>query len=70
MIDRIAYDEEASILRIAFRDTGTYLYYDVPQAVYEDLAEAASAGAYFNEHIKPHYRCARDPARRRFGPNA
>ncbi len=70
MIDRIAYDDAASILCITFRDTGKYLYYDVPRAVYDALCAAPSHGAFFNAHVKGRYRFARDPERRRFGPKA
>lgn len=70
MIEGVGYDEAASILCITFRETGKYLYYDVPRALYEGLCNADSLGAFFNAHIKDRFRCVRDPARRRFGPNA
>lgn len=68
-IDRIAYDGERAVLSIWFRETGRYLYQDVPGAVYEALRTAPSAGRYFNRCIKPRYRCIRDPGRRRFRPD-
>jgi hypothetical protein len=68
MIDHVAYDEAASVLCITFRDSGKYLYHEVPRAIYERLCRADSLGAFFNAHIKDHFRCERDPARRRFGP--
>jgi hypothetical protein len=70
MIDRIAYDVAEATLCIWFRGTGKYLYFDVPADVYEALGRADSAGTFFNERIKGHFRCVRDPTRRRFGPNA
>lgn len=70
MIDRIAFDDDLGILSISFRDTGTYLYYDVPPETFEAFCQAASAGSFFNELIKDRFRYARDPERRRFGPNA
>ncbi|KPH66932.1 hypothetical protein ADT71_03650 [Novosphingobium sp. ST904] len=70
MIDCIGYDDKTSILSISFRDTGTYLYYDVPAETFEAFCHAASAGSFFNELIKDHFRYARDSERRRFGPNA
>ncbi len=69
-IDRIGFDDDDGILSVSFRETGKYLYYDVPAAVFEAFCQAPSAGAFFNECIKDHYRCRRDPERRRFGPNA
>jgi hypothetical protein len=70
MIDRISFDDEASTLCVSFRDTGKYLYYDVPDTLFDALCEAPSVGTFFNEKIKGHFRCRRDPGRRRFGPNA
>lgn len=70
MIARIGYDEETGILSISFHDTGKYLYYDVPVALFEEFCRAPSAGTFFNARIKDDFRCRRDPERRRFGPNA
>lgn len=70
MIDRIAYDDDTDVLWIWFRDTGKYAYYAVPPTLFEAFCKASSAGTFFNEHIKGHFRCQRDPARRGFGPNA
>lgn len=69
MIDRIGFDDDRGILSITFRETGKYFYYDVPAAIFDAFCQAPSAGMFFNERIKDHYRCARDPERRRFGPN-
>jgi len=68
MIDRICYDDDGRSLDIWFRETGRYVYRDVPPAIYEGLKAAASAGRYFNECIKGRYRCAFDPERRKFRP--
>lgn len=68
VISRIAYDDEESTLSIWFRETGRYIYSEVPQAIYEGLRRAPSAGRYFNECIKRRYPCQPDPARRKFGP--
>lgn len=70
MIDRASFDDEARTLSISFRATGRYVYYDVPDSLFEALCGAASAGIFFNEKIKGHFRCSRDPDRRRFGPKA
>lgn len=69
MIDHIAYDDEARSLRVRFFQTGDYLYYDVPACLFEAFCSAPSAGTFFNEHIKDHFRHLRNPGRRRFGPN-
>lgn len=70
MIERVAFDDDAGVLSVSFRQTGKYVYYDVPAAVFEALCKATSAGAFFNEQIKGRFQCRRDPERRRFGPNA
>jgi len=68
MISRVAYDDEAEALSIWFRETGRYVYHDVPRAIYDALKKAPSAGRFFNECIKRRYRCSFDPDRRRFRP--
>lgn len=68
MIERICYDDEEGSLSIWFRETGRYIYYDVPAIIYDGLKGAASAGRYFNDHIKGRFRCEFDPERRRFRP--
>lgn len=67
MIDGAAFDAEAAILCIRFRDSGSYFYFGVPEELFDGLCDAASAGAFFNERIKDRFRCARDPGRRRVG---
>lgn len=68
MIDRVAFDDEANTLCISFRQTGKYVYYDVPDTMFDALCKAGSAGAFFNQRIKGRFRCRRDPERRHFGP--
>jgi hypothetical protein len=68
VIERILYDEEAHDLSIWFRETGRYIYSDVPRAIYDGLSRAPSAGRYFNTCIKRRFPCRPDPARRRFRP--
>ncbi|MES2288468.1 MAG: KTSC domain-containing protein [Pseudomonadota bacterium] len=70
MIERVTFDDAAAVLGISFRQTGKYLYYDVPASVFEAMCHAKSVGIFFNEQIKGRFRCRRDPERRRFGPNA
>ena len=70
MIERICYDEEEASLSIWFRQTGRYIYYGVPAAVFDALKGAPSAGRYFNESIKKRYRCVFDPDRKKFRPRA
>lgn len=39
-------------LDITFHTGRTYQYFKVPQGLYDDLLEARSAGAFFNQRIK------------------
>ena len=68
MISRVAYDEHERTLSIWFRESGRYVYFDVPPPVFDGLRQAPSAGRFFNEAIKRRYRCRFDPERRRFRP--
>lgn len=68
VIDRISYDEDANSLSIWFRETGRYIYSDVPRAIFDGLCRAPSAGRYFNQCIKRRFPCRPDPERRRFRP--
>ncbi|WP_253204334.1 KTSC domain-containing protein [Sphingobium xenophagum] len=70
IIERAAYDDDAHSLCISFRQTGKYVYYGVPAAMFDALCKAASVGAFFNEQIKGRFRCRRDPERKRYGPSA
>lgn len=70
MIDRISYDDEGGTLWVSFRQTGKYLYEDVPAAIFGAFCQASSAGTFFNGRVRHHFRCRRDPERRRFGPDA
>lgn len=70
MIERVAYDDAARSLCVSFRQTGKYVYYEVPAAIFEALCKAASAGSFFNSQIKGRFRCRRDPERERYGPGA
>lgn len=69
MIDRILFDEDAGELTICFKGSGKYIYSGVPQAIYDALRGAASAGAYFNRCIKGRFSCRADPERKRFRPD-
>lgn len=69
MINRIVFDDEAGTLQVSFRSGLKYIYDGVPRAIYDALGRAASAGRYFNEHVKGRFPCRPDPAgRRRYGP--
>jgi len=56
VIEAIAYDESARLLRARYRGTGeTVVYQEVPQEIYDSLIFADSVGAFFREHIEGHF---------------
>ena len=48
----VAYDTGRTILQIEFRDRSVYQYIQVPEDIHQDLLQADSKGAYFNQHIR------------------
>jgi hypothetical protein len=46
-------------LEIAFNNGNVYQYFDVPEAVYDELMRAESIGKFLNANIKDNYRCVR-----------
>lgn len=70
LIDRIVFDDDTERLAVTFRNSRRYIYDGVPRAIYEAFRRAASAGEFFNEQVKGHFRCRPDPARKRYGPRA
>jgi KTSC domain len=58
-IARMAYDSVTQVLKIEFKNGGTYDYFDVPQNVFEAMLTASSKGQYLAQQIKGNYRYAR-----------
>lgn len=57
----IGYDTTTMLLRIAFRNGGTYDYYDVPQTVAQQLLNSGSKGTYYARFIKGKFNSQRTP---------
>ena len=56
MIKAVGYDAMEEILEIEFSTNGSiYQYKGVPQVVYDELMEVASAGVYFRQNIKDEF---------------
>ncbi len=56
LIRSIGFDPVSSILEIELNQSDrVYTYYDVPFSVYDELMDAPSKGAYFNEFIRDLY---------------
>lgn len=50
------YDPRKKILELEFISREVYRYFKVPPSVFEELLNAASAGAYFNNNIRDNFR--------------
>ncbi|MEA3004699.1 MAG: hypothetical protein QOH81_3487 [Sphingomonadales bacterium] len=68
-VERARYHPESATLDIWYRGGGRYSYFDVPEDIYRALREAPSAGEFVNLEIKPNFRYALEPGRRRFRPD-
>ncbi len=58
-IARYQYNSNGHVLTVEFRNGGTYDYYDVPQAVFDQMNAAASKGQFLAQNVKGVYRYAR-----------
>lgn len=54
-ISWVDYDPPSRTLEITFRSGQTYTLSGVPEYHYIGLLKAASAGRYFNEHLRGNY---------------
>lgn len=58
-IASVGYDPTTMTLEVEFKNkSSAYQYFDVPEAVYQELMSAASVGIFFNQNIKNSYRYA------------
>lgn len=44
------------ILKIIFKSGDSWLYFDVPEDLFEELLNAESCGSYFIQNVKSRYR--------------
>ena len=58
LIRAMTYSDHAS-LDLVFRNGTVYRYFAVPARVVDGLRTARSAGAYFQQHIRPRFRYQR-----------
>lgn len=54
-VAEIGYDEQAEEVWVTFVQSGTYVYSQVPQVVWDEFCAAASKGAFVNSVLKPGY---------------
>jgi hypothetical protein len=55
-VSEVDYDSATMTLEIAFRNGTVYQYFDVPEAVYQELMRSESIGKFINAQIKNSYR--------------
>jgi KTSC domain len=55
VISEIGYNASSRTLEILFKSGAIYLYYFVPQDVYDALMTADAKGVHFKKHIKTSY---------------
>jgi hypothetical protein len=58
-VSSVGYDVGTQTLEVEFSNGNVYQFFDIPEAVHQQLMQAASAGAFFNGNIKGSYRYAR-----------
>lgn len=58
-VARYTYDPESYVLTVEFKNGGTYNYFDVPEAVFDQMQAASSKGQFLAQQIKGSYRYAR-----------
>jgi hypothetical protein len=51
-IERFKYDTSSRILKVEFKNGGTYDYFDVPESVFNAMCHAPSKGQYLASNIK------------------
>lgn len=52
----VGYDAKNLTLEVEFNDGAVYLYFDVPETMYQELVQASSVGQYLNANIRNQYR--------------
>ena len=52
----IGYDASLMTLELGFKQGVVYNYFDIPDAVYQELMRADSKGTFFHANIKNNYR--------------
>jgi hypothetical protein len=55
MISAVGYDEDSRELLVEFSNGSVYGYKNVPQPVFVDMVNSASAGKFFKQNVKPKF---------------
>lgn len=56
MLKSAEYNQAKQTLAIEFAKGGTYIYQEVPKAVFDGLLAAESQGSYFHKNIKDSFK--------------
>lgn len=59
VIRAVEYDPIERRLDVEFTSGRRYRYHEVPEEIVDALHRAYSRGAFFNSHIREHFRCTR-----------
>jgi hypothetical protein len=51
-IEQVGYDGDAMELHVQFKNSGLYVFSEVPEHIYQALMAADSKGSFFNREIK------------------
>ena len=52
----VGYDASSLTLEVEFKDGSVYQYFDVPEAVYQEMMRASSVGKFMHANIRNQYR--------------
>ena len=58
-VEAIGYDPAAQELHVQFLTSGTYVYFDVEEGVFDEFLQAPSKGQYLNWNVKGRYQSER-----------
>ena len=58
-VSEVGYDPATMTMEVAFTNGSVYQYFDVPEAVFQELLSAESIGTFIHEQVKNMYRYAR-----------
>lgn len=56
-VAEVGYDTGAQALHVRYQSNRTYVYSDVPEAVFQELLNAPSKGSFLNRVVKDSYPC-------------
>lgn len=59
-VEAVGYDDTAQELHVQFLNSARYIYYDVPQSIFDDLLHSSSKGSFLNREVKGVYRYTKE----------